>query len=182
MNRLDRAIVAGLVAIIAIVAVVVGGQALVPKPVTSLAPSSVKAAPVVYREGVLGRPTSVSPFGARTEADRDLVALAFEGLVAMAPDGQPRAALAQSWETSADGASWTFHLRADATWHDGEPVTADDVVFTVSTLKNSGYPGPGAGAWSGVSATKVDPLTVRFDLDPPLGGFLTLATQPIAPA
>jgi ABC-type transport system substrate-binding protein len=61
-------------------------------------------------------------------------------------------------------------------------VTADDVVFTVATLKDPAYRGPGAGSWSGVTATAVDPRTVRFDLDPPLAGFGELAVQPIAPA
>jgi ABC-type transport system substrate-binding protein len=62
------------------------------------------------------------------------------------------------------------------------PVTADDVVFTVATLKDPDYRGPGAGSWSGVTATAVDPATVRFDLQPALAGFAMLATQPIAPA
>jgi len=182
MNRLDRVIVAGLVLVIAIAAFAVGGQALLPKPAPSTAPvPSAAAGPAVYREGVLGRPTAVNPLAARTQADRDLVALAFEGLLSLDPDGKPRPGLARSWETSADGATWTFHLRPDATWHDGEPVTAADVVFTVAMLKDPAYRGPGAGSWSGVTATAVDDRTVRFDLDPALAGFATLATQPIAP-
>src|SRR5262245_18564640 len=125
MNRLDRAIVAALVLVIAVAAVAVGGQALLPRPAASIAPipSGAAAAPAVYREGVLGRPTAVNPLAARTQADRDLVALSFEGLVSLDPDGKPRPALARSWETSTDGATWTFHLRPDATWHDGQPVT-----------------------------------------------------------
>jgi peptide/nickel transport system substrate-binding protein len=183
MNRLDRVIVAGLVIVIAIAAVAVGGQALLPKPGASATTSSspAVAGPVVYREGVLGRPTAVNPLAARTQADRDLVALTFEGLLSMDASGQPRPALARSWETSPDGATWTFHLRPDATWQDGEPVTSDDVLFTVATLQDPDYHGPGAGSWSGVNVTAVDERTVRFDLDPPLAGFAVLATQPIAP-
>jgi peptide/nickel transport system substrate-binding protein len=181
MNRLDRAIVAGLVLVIAIAAIAVGGQALLPKPGASATTSPAASGPVVYREGVLGRPTAVNPLAARTQADRDLVALTFEGLLSMDAAGQARPALARSWETSTDGATWTFHLRPDATWHDGLPVTADDVVFTVSTIQDPDYHGPGAGSWSGVHVSAVDERTVRFDLDPPLGGFAVLATQPIAP-
>jgi peptide/nickel transport system substrate-binding protein len=182
MNRLDRAIVAGLVLVIAVAAIALGGQALLPRPAASIAPvTSSAAAPAVYREGLLGRPTAVNPLAARTQADRDLVALSFEGLVGLDPEGKPRPGLARSWETSADGATWTFHLRPDATWHDGQPVTADDVVFTVATLKDPAYRGPGAGSWSGVTVTALDERTVRFDLDPAIAGFATLATQPIAP-
>ena len=185
MNRLDRAIVAGLVIVIALAAFAVGGQALLPKPASSPAtPSSSPeaAGPLVYREGVVGRPTAVNPLAARTQADRDLVALTFQGLLSMDPTGKPRPALADSWETSADGATWTFHLRPDASWQDGQPITADDVAFTISTLQSPDYHGPGAGSWSGVTVNAIDDQTVRFTLDPPLGGFVVLATQPIAPA
>ena len=63
----------------------------------------------------------------------------------MDADGAPRGELARSWETTPDGKTWTFHLRPDAHWHDGEPVTAADVVFTVGVLQDPAYAGPGAG-------------------------------------
>ncbi|HVN01374.1 MAG TPA: peptide ABC transporter substrate-binding protein [Caulobacteraceae bacterium] len=52
------------------------------------------------------------------------------GLIQPAPDGRLVPALATKWETSADGLTWTFHLR-DANWSDGVPVTADDFVFGI---------------------------------------------------
>jgi oligopeptide transport system substrate-binding protein len=54
-----------------------------------------------------------------------------EGLVTPTPDGGGEPAVAERWETSADGLTWTFHLRADARWSHGEPVTAADFVYTV---------------------------------------------------
>jgi peptide/nickel transport system substrate-binding protein len=185
MNRIDRAVIAGLVLAVAIAAFAIGGPAFSPASGPSApAPSTPSAVETVsiYTEGVLGRPTSVNPLAARTQADRDLVALVFEGLVTLGPGGEPRPALARSWAMAADGSSWTFHLRPDAHWHDGEPVTADDVAFTVATIQDPDYHGPGAGSWTGIKATVVDPLTVRFDLDQPIGDFIDLATQPIAPA
>ena len=182
MNRLDRAVIAGLVLVVAIAAIAIGGPSLLPKPsASSVIPTPGVATQMVYREAILGRPTSVNPLAARTQADRDLVALVFDGLVTMDADGAPRGELARSWETTPDGKSWTFHLRPDAHWHDGEPVTAADVVFTVAVLQDPVYAGPGAGSWTGVTATAIDPLTVRFDLDPAIAGFAALATQPIAP-
>lgn len=53
----------------------------------------------------------------------------FEGLVSIDAGGQPRPALAASWETS-DNVTWTFHLRSGLTWSDGSPLTARDVVFS----------------------------------------------------
>jgi peptide/nickel transport system substrate-binding protein len=180
MNRTDRALIAGLVLVLAFAAIAIGGPALGPHGPASSVPPTLSP-PDPYREGALGRPVSVSPFGARSQADRDLVALVFEGLVRLDSDGRPEPALARSWTTDATGASWTFELQADARWQDGEPVTADDVVFTVETLADPDYHGPGAGSWLGIRATALDAQTVRFDLDDPFAGFLDLATQPIAP-
>ena len=182
MNRIDRVVIAGLVLVVAIAAVLIGGPALTPTPAPHASASPSSAPVATYTEGVLGRPTSVNPLAARTQADRDLVALVFEGLVTLDAQGDPRPALARSWSTLPDGTSWVFHLRPDARWHDGETVTADDVVFTIATIQDPAYHGPGAGSWTGISASVVDPLTVRFDLDEPIGGFIDLATQPIAPA
>ena len=44
----------------------------------------------------------------------------------------PRPDIAESWEVSADGLTWTFHLRQGVNWHDGEPFTAEDVKFTIN--------------------------------------------------
>lgn len=53
----------------------------------------------------------------------------FEGLTTVSSDGSTIPGVATSWETSADGKIWTFHLRKEARWSNGEPVTADDFVY-----------------------------------------------------
>ena len=58
----------------------------------------------------------------------------FERLVTCTHDGEYLPRLADSWEMSDDHMSMTFHLNQNATWHDGEPVTADDVVFTLKAV------------------------------------------------
>jgi peptide/nickel transport system substrate-binding protein len=135
-----------------------------------------------YVEGVLGRATNASPFGARSAADRALVSLLFRGLVKLGPGGSIVADLATSWEADSSGSAWTFHLRPDQNWQDGEPITADDVAFTIGVLSDPAYTGPGAESWRDVTATVIDPRTVTLHLRTPLGGFLQAATQPIAPA
>ncbi|MDQ3128737.1 MAG: ABC transporter substrate-binding protein, partial [Chloroflexota bacterium] len=183
MNRLDRAVIAGLVLVVVLAAVAIGGPAFAPRdlvPTPSGQPSVAPTAP--YREGVLGRPTNVNPLATRTQADRDLVALLFPGLVGRDDGARPVPALARSWTSTNDGSSWTFALDPGAQWQDGEPLTADDVVFTIETLQNPGFRGPGAGSWTGITVSAVDAATVTFELTTPLGGFLDLATQPIAPA
>jgi peptide/nickel transport system substrate-binding protein len=180
MNRIDRAVIAGLVLVLAVAAFAIGGSALTSRtPQATTGPSTSATEP--YREGILSRPTNVNPFAARTQADRDLVALVFSGLVARTADGGVRPDLASSWTSSGTGDTWTFQLAHDRVWQDGQPVTADDVVFTIETLQSADYRGPGAGSWTGITAAALDSTTVRFALTTPIGGFLELATQPIAP-
>lgn len=135
-----------------------------------------------YVEGVLGRATNASPFGARSAADRALVALLFRGLVRLGPGSSIVGDLALRWEVDEAGRTWTFHLREGLSWEDGEPITAIDVAFTVGVLSDPAYAGPGGESWRDVTATVIDPLTVELRLSTPLGGFLQAATQPIAPA
>ena len=183
MTRTDSFVVGALVVLFAILAGLVGAPALTPAT-TAVVPSA-SPDPIItrpYREGVLGRPVSISPLTARTQADRDLVALIFCGLVKNGPAGTLLPDLAESWTVDPTGAAWTFKLREDARWHDGEPVTAMDVEFTIRTLQDPEYAGPAAGSWNDAAVEVVDPRTIAITLENPLGGFLQAATQPIAPA
>ncbi len=184
MTRTDTTVVGALVVLLALLAGLVGMPALQATSATpSLGPGpSDGSAPRAYREGVVGHPVSISPLTARTQADRDLVALVFSGLVRNGPNGTIVPDLAARWSVDDKGRVWTFELRDDALWHDGEPVTADDVVFTIETLQDPEYTGPGATSWSEVTVRAVSPTVVTFTLKTPLGGFLQAATQPIAPA
>jgi peptide/nickel transport system substrate-binding protein len=184
MTRTDAFVVGTLVVLLALIAGLVGVPSLItPGSALTLASPSPPSAPArPYREGVLGRPVSVSPFSAHSQADRDLVALVFSGLVRNGPDGTIVPDLAERWSVDPTGAVWTFLLRDDARWQDGEAVTADDVAFTIKVLQDPSYTGPGAGSWNGVAVHTDGARTVTFTLATPLGGFLQAATQPIAPA
>ena len=189
MTRIDRAVVLGLSAAFVLVSAAVvwssspAGIALeTGSPSPSTAEASLGPADGTYREGVIGRPTFASPFGARSQADRDVVALVFAGLVRLAPDETVEPDLASSWTVDPTGRTYTFRLRPDATWQDGQPVTADDVVFTIQALQDPQYTGPGEMSWAEVAVRAVDAHTVEFTLTHALGGFLAALTQPIAPA
>ena len=101
-------------------------------------------------------------------------------------------ALAESWERSDDGLNWTFHLRRDVTWHDGEPFTADDVDFTFNRIiYNDEIPASARstfefrhldddGAWQTdrMTVTALDDHTVQITLPVPFAPFLrTLGTS-----
>ena len=61
--------------------------------------------------------------------------------------------LAERWTVDPTGAVYTFTLRDDARWHDGTPVTAADVAFTIAVLQDPAYTGPGAASWRDVTVT-----------------------------
>jgi len=186
MNRGDSAVVGILVLLLALVAGLIGLPAIqsAAAPPASQDPGLATPDPAAarpYVEGMLGAAVSVSPLTARTQVDRDLVALIFSGLVRNGPGGTIVADLAESWSVDTTGRTWTVVLRDDATWHDGEPVTSADVAFTIRTLQDPQYTGPGATSWREVTVTTPSPTEVTFTLTTPLGGFLQALTQPIAP-
>ena len=184
MTRTDSFVVGTLLVLFALIAGLVGLPAVAPAASPGQSPGMTSGSVVSrpYREGVLGHPDSISPLTARTQADRDLVALVFAGLVRDGPSGTIVADLAERWSSDLTGTIWTFELRQDARWHDGEPVTAEDVVFTIHTLQDPAYTGPAAGSWNEVQVRASGPKTVVFTLRTALSGFLQAATQAIAPA
>ena len=145
-------------------------------------PTGSVSATRLYVEGVLGRAMNASPFGARSAADRALVALLFRGLVRLGPGSSVTGDLASRWDVDATGKAWTFRLRDGLYWEDGQPITAEDVAFTVGVLSDPAYTGPGGESWRDVTATVIDAKTIQLRLSTALGGFLQAATQPIAPA
>ncbi len=64
------------------------------------------------------------------------MSLVFSGLTRLATNGEVEPDLATGWEISADGITYTFHLRRNVVWHDGYPFTASDVLFTFGLLQD----------------------------------------------
>jgi ABC-type transport system substrate-binding protein len=183
----DRAVTGLLVAVLAVAGFVIALPRVVAPPgsnsgAPSEAPSATPVAPAVYREGVVGKPTSVTPVTARTRADRELVGLIFSGLVKLGPGNTIVPDLASSWKVDRSGQTWTVSIRPDAVWQDGEPVTAQDVVYTISALKDPSAAGGLAATWADVTVEAIDAKTVRFTLGAPVGGFLAALTQPLLPS
>lgn len=126
--------------------------------------------------------TIVSNEGSTTTVIGDL----FEGLVRLDPKTlKHEPMIAKSWEISEDKKEWTFHLREGLKWSDGQPLSADDVIFTLmaiydpkilNSLKDilsiDGKP---------IKANKVDDLTVKFILPKPFAPFLSIMSFDILP-
>ncbi|ETA66923.1 ABC-type dipeptide transport system, periplasmic component [Methanolobus tindarius DSM 2278] len=111
----------------------------------------------------------------------------FDALVWPEESGDFTGLLAESWESSDDGLEWTFHLREGVTWHDGEPFTADDVVFTMDYIKGKASISPIGSSWynTGVinSVEALDEHTVVITLNYPYAPFMqqVAAVIPIMP-
>jgi len=138
-----------------------------------------------YIEGIAGRPSTLNPiFSQYNDVDRDICALVFTGLTRADEQGRLLPDLATQWRVSPDGLVYTFTLRNDVVWHDGNYFSADDVLYTIHALQDPAYKGPAdLGAfWRTVAITRLDDLTVRFQLTQPYAPFLNYTTIGILPA
>lgn len=151
----------------------------------------------ILHRGIGSDVGDLDPHLAVNIAEMDVISALFEGLVAEDPvDLHPVPGVAESWTVSADGLTYTFHLRADARWSDGSPLTAADFVaswrraLTPSLAADNAtllYVLQGAEAFHqgvlkdfaqvGVAAT--DARTLRVTLEHPTPHFLSLLTHTV---
>jgi peptide/nickel transport system substrate-binding protein len=152
-------------------------------------------------EGVIGAPKIINPVLEITGTTRDIVGLVFAGLVEKGDAGGYRPILAESVEltpaapadfpvgdvTAAQqipaaqkSQTYTFKLRHNATFHDGKPVTAEDVAFTIDLIKNPAIRSPLAPQFVGVTYKIVDNSTISITYPPSLDP-LELATVGVLP-
>ncbi len=132
-------------------------------------------------EGIVGTPRFVNPLLAASDADRDLTTLVYSGLLKATPDGGYIPDLAEKYTVSPDGLVYTFTIRKDAQFHDGEPVTADDVKFTIEKALDSTLKSPRRVNWEGVTVQKTDANTIVFSLKQPYAPFIGSLTLGILP-
>jgi peptide/nickel transport system substrate-binding protein len=137
-----------------------------------------------YIESVGGYPQSLNPLlSFYNDADNDVVSLVFSGLTRLDMYGEIEADLARSWSVDPSGITYTFRLNPNVVWHDGYPLTAKDVVFTIELLQDPDYPGPPdiGELWRAVDVTEIDAYTVRFVLPEPYAPFLDYTTIGLLP-
>jgi len=143
-------------------------------------------------------PQSLDPAIITGQADMRIVQGLFEGLARVDPKtARPIPGLAESWDVSPDGKTYTFHLRTNLVWSTGGPIRAEDVVYswirTLAPATASEYAGQfyfikNAEAYntgaikdpSLVGVHALDPFTVRVDLNLPIPFFLDICTMPLA--
>jgi peptide/nickel transport system substrate-binding protein len=139
--------------------------------------------PVTFTVAYLNEVDSFNPFLGIEASSFEMWGLMYDSLTGYAmEDMQPTPALASEWEPSDDGLTWTFTIRDDATWSDGEPLTAQDVLYTFERIRDGG---PERATWGvylkGVeSVTAPDDTTVVLELEQP-SALLPLLPIPIVP-
>ena len=81
-------------------------------------------------------PESLDPAFSRSYSESELVLQLFDGLLRFSPDLSLAPALAENWQVSPDGKTYTFHLRQGARFHNGREVIAEDFVYSLTRLLN----------------------------------------------
>lgn len=132
-------------------------------------------------EGISAVPRFINPLLAFSSADRDLSLLIYAGLLKKNSQGEIILELAKDYQISEEGTLYTFTLKDDLYFHDGIPVTADDVVFTVERVQDDRLQSPKRANWTGIQVEKINDRTVAFRLEEPFAPFLETLTLGILP-
>ncbi len=111
---------------------------------------------------------TLDPHRATSTLSLQVWSLIYDTLLATDADGAPVPNLATSWEVSDDGLDYTFHLAEGVMCHDGTPLDANDVKYTVDRAFDADNPSVTQASWGPItSAEVIDPLTVKLTLSSP---------------
>lgn len=122
-------------------------------------------------EGAVGTPRFINPLLAISQTDQELTTLVYSGLVRVGKNGMIPD-LAERYEVSEDGTTYTFHLKQGMTFHDGKPITSHDVEFTVMLAQNPEVKSPRRADWEGVTVHTEGDYTISFTLPHAYAPFL----------
>lgn len=135
-----------------------------------------------YTEGLVGQPKYVNPILAQTnDIDMDLAYLIFSGLMIYNNEQELAPDLARDYEISEDKKTYTFTLKPNLIWQDGESLTADDIIFTIHRIQDPDFKSPLRSSFLGIEMEKIDPLKLKFTLKEPYTPFLSALTFGILP-
>ncbi|GAI19946.1 unnamed protein product [marine sediment metagenome] len=100
----------------------------------------------------------------------------FSGLMKYSPEGQIIPDLAKEYKILEEGEVYEFYLNENVFWSDGEPLTVNDIVFTIKTIQNPDFKSPLRVNWLGVEVEKISEKALRFKLKNPSAVFLENCT------
>lgn len=135
-----------------------------------------------YTEAVLGTPKFINPvYAYANDVDLDLTKLLFRGLYQTNERGEIIGDLATHEEISDDGKTYVITIRQNAVWHDGTPITSNDVAFTFAAITDPEYQSPLKANFKDLQVEVVDDYTVKMTLAKPYAPFLSTLTVGILP-
>jgi oligopeptide transport system substrate-binding protein len=171
-------------------ACVIAAAVILAGPIGKITPA---AAEKVLRIANMAEPETLDPHKASTTNEHNILLNLFEGLVVLDPGGNVAPGAAESFAISEDGLTYTFRLRANAKWSNGEPVTAGDFVYSLRRIedpktrsqyaevlypiKNAQEVNTGKAALTVLGVAAVDARTVEITLKAPTPYFLQLLTH-----
>ncbi len=135
----------------------------------------------IYTEGILGTFTTANPLYASGPVDSSVSKLIFAAPMKYNAQNKLIGDLAQDLTTDDRSLEYTLVLKDDLKWHDGNRVTADDVIFTYQLIQNPDAKSSLRANWVSIKMEKVDEKTVKFTLPHPLSSFPTLLTTGLVP-
>ncbi len=134
-----------------------------------------------YIEGLIGEPKLINPILAANDVDLSLSHLIFSGLLKYNKDLELKPDLVESLSSSEDQKEYTFCLRQNIFWHDGEKLTVDDVIFTYELIKNPDFKNPFSERLKELNLSKLNENCLKFNLEKKSNSFLSLLTLGILP-
>ena len=138
----------------------------------------------IYSEALIGEFNRLNPVLDYTNpVDQDINRLIFSSLLRFDDRGLPVNDLIESMGISQSGQTYNISLRENATWHDGQPITSDDVIFTIDLLRSDELPIPEdvRELWQDIETEQLDEHTLQFILPEPYAPFLDYLTFGILP-
>ena len=178
MKRLRWPLIIAGLAVVAIAVILLGRQPVL----DAVLPSGVSGG--VYTEGLVGDLQRLNPLlDYYNSPDRDVDSLIFSRLIRFDDSGNPVPDLAETWGVSLDGKVYNFKIWEDAVWHDGEPVTADDILFTIDLMQDVTLPVPPdvRALWEGIDVRVLDDHHIQFVLTEPYAPFIEQLSFGILP-
>lgn len=137
-----------------------------------------------YTEGLVGSIGRLNPvLDHLNPVDRDVDRLIYSRLINFDDRGLKQYDLVESMGISQDGTIYNFSLRENVVWHDGEPLTTEDIIFTIELLRDENIPTPDdiRELWNSVEAIPLNELTLQLRIPEPYSPFLDYLTFGILP-
>ena len=135
-----------------------------------------------FSEGIVGTPRFVNPVLASSDADKDITALIYSGLMRKKSDGTIVPDLAEKYTISPNGLVYSFVLKNNIYFHDKKPITTKDIDFTIKKINNPIIKSPEKSFWDGVETKVIDEKNIQFMLSKPYAPFLENTTLGILPS